>query len=57
MEGGFFLLQRFEHIYNGVKIQGIEGDTLWYWLGDKGSPNFSRGAFSKDGNMITGRWQ
>lgn len=35
----------------------IEGDTMWYWFGEKGSPNFSRGTFSKDGNTITGRWQ
>jgi hypothetical protein len=35
----------------------IEGDTLHYWFGDKGSDNFSRGTFSKDGNTIKGHWQ
>ncbi len=35
----------------------IEGDTFWYWFGDKGSDNFSRGIFSKDGDTIMGRWQ
>ena len=35
----------------------IEGDTLWYWFGDKGSDNFSRGIFSKDSNIINGCWQ
>ncbi len=35
----------------------IEGDTLWYWFGDKGSDNFSHGTFTRDGNTITGRWQ
>jgi predicted 3-demethylubiquinone-9 3-methyltransferase (glyoxalase superfamily) len=35
----------------------IEGDTFWYWFGNKGSDNYSRGIFSKDGNTITGRWQ
>ncbi len=87
MEGGFFFIQRFELVYYGAKIKGIEytgfdedtrtlrshlmdirganftytwdieGDTLWYWFGDKGSQNFSHGTFSKDGNTITGRWQ
>lgn len=35
----------------------LEGDTLYYWFGDKSSKNFSRGTFSKDGNIIKGRWQ
>ena len=87
MEGGFFMIQRFEFTYGGGKIKGIEytgfdedtqtlrshmmdirgsnftytwdieGDTLWYWFGDKGSQTFSRGTFSADGNTVTGRWQ
>jgi hypothetical protein len=35
----------------------VEGDTLWYWFGDKGSSDFSRSTFSPDGNTLTGRWQ
>jgi hypothetical protein len=42
---------------NFIYTYEIEGDTFWYWFGDKGSDNFSRGIFSKDGNTITGRWQ
>jgi hypothetical protein len=87
MEGGFFLIQRFDLTYDGERHKGIEyigfdedtqtlrshlmeinggnftytydieGDTLWYWFGDKGSDNFSHGTFSKDGNTISGRWQ
>src|SRR5665647_566197 len=87
MEGGFFLIQRFDLTYDGERHTGteytgfdedtqtlrshlmeinggnftytydIEGDTLWYWFGDKGSDNFSRGIFSKDSNTINGCWQ
>ncbi|MHB8101738.1 MAG: hypothetical protein ACYDEF_06095 [Methanosarcina sp.] len=69
MEGGFFLIQRFDLTYDGERHKGteytgfdedtqtlrshlmeinggnftytydIEGDTLWYWFGDKGSDN------------------
>jgi hypothetical protein len=35
----------------------INGDSFFYWFGEKGSNNFARGAFSNGGNTITGRWQ
>jgi hypothetical protein len=35
----------------------IEGDTFWYYFGDKNSESFSRATFSKDGNSFAGRWQ
>lgn len=34
----------------------IEGDTLWYWFGDKGSDIYSRSTFSDDFNTYTGAW-
>ena len=73
MEGGFFLIQRFDLTYDCERHKGteytgfdedtqtlrshlieinggnftytydIEGDTLWYLFGDKGSDNFSAG--------------
>lgn len=35
----------------------IEGDTFWYWFGDKNPHSFSRSTFSEDGNSYSGRWQ
>jgi hypothetical protein len=87
MEGGFFLIQRFdfhmgERESRGVEYIGfdedtrtlrshlmdnegrnftytrdIEGDTLTIWFGERGSDNFYRGRFSKEGDTLTGRWQ
>ena len=34
----------------------MEGDTLTIWGGEKGSPAYYRGTFSKDGNTVTGAW-
>lgn len=35
----------------------LEDGTLYYWFGDKGPDNFSRGTLSNDDNTIKGRWQ
>lgn len=35
----------------------LEGDTLWYWFGDKGSGNYSKSKFSPDFNSYEGKWQ
>jgi hypothetical protein len=91
MEGGFFLLQRFDMQLFGNKITGNEvighwkpfgeepdkeirsraydnaGNTLDYvyemkddvltiWGGEKGSPSYFKGVFSKDGNTNSGEW-
>jgi hypothetical protein len=42
---------------NLTYTRDINGDTLTIWFGDKGSSNFYRGQFSKDSNILTGRWQ
>jgi len=34
----------------------LNGDILYYWFGDIGSPIFSRGVISPDGRNIVGRW-
>jgi hypothetical protein len=34
----------------------MDGDTLFYWFGDKGSSWFSQGKFDPDGNRVSGRW-
>lgn len=86
MEGGFFLVQRFDMVNSGTRARGIEcsgfdeeaqairsrlmatdgarftytcemdGDTLFYWFGDKGSAWFSKGTFENAGDRVTGRW-
>ncbi len=86
MEGGFFLIQRFDLVNSGTHAKGIEysgfdeetqtirsrlmatdgarftytyemdGDTLLYWFGDKGSTWFSKGTFASAGQRVTGRW-
>jgi hypothetical protein len=38
-------------------VYELEGDTLTIWGGEKGSPAFYKGEFSKDGNTLTGAWQ
>ena len=85
MEGGFFLIQKFDleqggH-QKGIEYTGfdeetqtlrsrlmqtngsrftytyeIEGDSFYYWFGDKGSDIFSHSTISKDGNTISGAW-
>jgi hypothetical protein len=87
MEGGFFLIQRFDFRMGRRRFKGIEyiyfdedtktlrshlmdnaghdftytrdigGNILTIWFGEKGSDNFYRGRFSRDRNIITGRWQ
>jgi len=86
MEGGFFLIQRYDLVnfgerYKGIEYAGwdedtgtirsrlmgtdgsrftytyaLEGNVLYYWFGEKGSPVFSRGVLSADGKSIVGRW-
>ena len=42
---------------NFVYTWDIADDTLTIWFGDKGSDNFYRGKFNKDGDTNKGRWQ
>ena len=37
-------------------VYELEGDTLTIWAGERGSPAYYRGAFSDDGNTLTGAW-
>jgi hypothetical protein len=37
-------------------VYELEGDTLTIWGGEKGSPAYYRGAFSEDGNTLSGAW-
>ena len=34
----------------------LDGNVLWYWFGEKGSPTRSRGVIAGDGRSIAGRW-
>jgi hypothetical protein len=91
MEGGFFLIQRFDLKHEGHDVKGIEiighlrpfgeepsrdmqsraydnvgntldyvyemdGDSLFIWAGQKGSPAYFKGDFSDDGQTNTGEW-
>ena len=50
---------RFYSFLDGMTLDyvyEIEGDTLTIWGGEKGSPAYYRGTFSKDGNTLTGSW-
>ncbi len=40
----------FDYVYE------LEGDILTIWGGEKGSPAYFRGTFSKDGNTNSGAW-
>ena len=40
----------FDYVYE------LEGDTLTIWGGERGSPAYYRGEFSRDGNTLSGRW-
>ena len=35
----------------------FEGDTMYYWFGEKGSKTHSVSTFSEDGNTFTGHWE
>jgi hypothetical protein len=37
-------------------VYEIDGDTLTIWGGEKGSPAYYRGTFSRDGNTNSGAW-
>ena len=37
-------------------VYELEGDTLTIWAGEKGSPAYAKGTFSKDGNTGSGEW-
>jgi len=37
-------------------VYELEGDTLTIWGGEKGSPAYYKGTFSKDGRTLTGGW-
>jgi hypothetical protein len=86
MEGGFFLIQRFDLVNSASRAKGVEyagfdedtqtirsrlmgidgarftytyemdGDTLYYWYGDKGARWFSKATFAPDGRSASGRW-
>jgi hypothetical protein len=34
----------------------LEGDTLTIWFGQRGSAAYYRGAFSEEGNVLTGAY-
>ena len=38
-------------------VYELEGDTLTIWGGQRGSPAFYRGKFSRDGDAVRGGWQ
>jgi hypothetical protein len=40
----------FDYVYE------IGNDTLYIWAGEKGSPAYYKGKFSKDGNTNSGEW-
>lgn len=37
-------------------VYELEGSTLTIWGGEKGSPAYYKGTFSKDGKTLTGAW-
>lgn len=40
----------FDYVYE------LDGDTLTIWGGERGSPAYYEGTFSKDGNTLSGAW-
>ncbi len=42
--------ETFDYVYE------LEGDTLMIWGGEKGSPAYYKGAFSADGDTLSGEW-
>jgi hypothetical protein len=58
-EPGQEIRSRFYSFLDGMTLDYVyemEGDTLTIWGGEKGSPAYYRGTFSKDGNTLTGSW-
>jgi len=50
---------RFYSFLDGMTLDyvyEIIGDTLTIWGGERGSPAYYKGQFSKDGNTLTGGW-
>jgi len=50
---------RFYSFLDGMTLDYVyemEADTLTIWGGEKGSPAYFQGTFSKDGNTLTGSW-
>jgi hypothetical protein len=50
---------RFYSFLDGMTLDYVyelEGDTLTIWAGERDSPAFYKGKFSKDGNTLTGEW-
>ncbi len=50
---------RFYSFLDGMTLDyvyEIVGDTLTIWGGERGSPAYYQGQFSKDGNTLTGSW-
>lgn len=42
--------ETFDYVYE------LDGDTLTIWGGEKGSPAYYRGTFSRDGKTLSGAW-
>jgi hypothetical protein len=58
-EPGRDIKSRFYSYLDGMTLDyvyEIEGDTLTIWGGEKGSPAYYKGQFSRDGNTLTGGW-
>ena len=50
---------RFYSMLDGMTLDYVyelNGDTLMIWAGERGSPAYYEGKFSKDGNTLTGEW-
>jgi hypothetical protein len=58
-EPGLDIKSRFFSFMDGMTLDyvyEIDGDTLTIWGGERGSPAYYKGTFSKDGNTMTGGW-
>jgi hypothetical protein len=58
-EPGPDIKSRFFSFLDGMTLDyvyEIDGDTLTIWGGERGSPAYYKGTFSKDGNTMTGGW-
>ncbi|HLE89742.1 MAG TPA: hypothetical protein VI753_01230 [Anaerolineales bacterium] len=50
---------RFYSFLDGMTLDyvyEVDGDILTIWGGEKGSPAYYKGQFSRDGNILTGGW-
>ncbi|HLA88342.1 MAG TPA: hypothetical protein VJL10_09985 [Anaerolineales bacterium] len=50
---------RFYNFLDGMTLDyvyEVDGDTLTIWGGERGSPAYYQGHFSKDGNILSGAW-